>query len=413
MTTFTLTAESIALLLLLGLSAFCSSSETIFFSLNPLQVRRLGRADPPLGLRLHHLLAQPTRLLSAVLITNTIVNVAAASLSFVLARSLVPRHAEQVTIPAMTLLLLFFGEYGPKRAGLVFADRLVKPYVPVLEALVRLTAPLRFALERLTGALRPFFRVRGRTLSDEEFETVVDLGKDEGILNEEERAMVKAIIDLEDIRAADIMTPRVDILGIDLDDDLSTCLDAARSARRNFVLLYRGQLDSVEGFLDVRRYLLDPEHRLEAATIPPLYVPESAPLNRLLARFQRERRRIAVVVDEYGGTAGLVTRGDVLEEISGDVYHELSKPSPVFQETGRRRWLVDASFSLEELNRRLDLALDAEGADRLSGWLAAHLGRVPASGDTVEAQGCRVTVLKTDHLRVTLAQIEPAGETPA
>jgi magnesium and cobalt transporter len=151
---------------------------------------------------------------------------------------------------------------------------------------------------------------------------------------------------------------------------------------------------------------LDPEHRIESSTRRPLFVPDSVPLNRLLTQFQKEHRTIAIAVDEYGGTAGVITRGDILEEITGEIYQELNKPRPLFQIAGPNRWLVDANFSLEELNRKLDLDLDSEGGDRLAGWIAEHAGHLPQKDDTVEAQSVRVTVLQTIRLRVTLAMIE-------
>ena len=140
--------------------------------------------------------------------------------------------------------------------------------------------------------------------------------------------------------------------------------------------------------------------------MPPTFVPESVPLNRLLVRFQKDKIRIAIVVDEYGGVAGVVTRGDILEEITGDIYNELSKPRPIFQSAGPYAWLVDANISLEEINRKLRLDLDAETSDRLAGWITERLGAVPKQDDVVEAQGVRVRVMQTIRLRVTLAHIE-------
>jgi len=156
----------------------------------------------------------------------------------------------------------------------------------------------------------------------------------------------------------------------------------------------------------VRKYLLDPAHSIAAATLPPVFVPESIQLNRLLVRFQKDKIRIAIVVDEYGGVAGLVTRGDILEEITGDIYNELSKPRPIFQSAGPHAWLVDANISLEELNRKLRLNLEADNADRLAGWITEHLGNVPKQDDVVEVQGVRVRVMQTIRLRVALAHIE-------
>ena len=235
---------------------------------------------------------------------------------------------------------------------------------------------------------------------------MLDISREEGILNADELAMIKAIVDLEDMHASDVMTPRVDFLGIDLDDPAADAVEFARKSRRNFLLLYHGQFDEIAGFLDVRKFLLDPAHALAAATLPPVFIPESVPLNRLLTRFQKDKIRIAVVVDEYGGIAGVVTRGDVLEEITGDIYNELSKPRPIFQSAGPYAWLVDANISLEEINRKLRLDLQAETSDRLAGWITENLGSVPKQDDVVQAQGVRVRVMQTIRLRVALAHIE-------
>lgn len=405
--------EIASFLLLLVASAFFSSSETSFFSLNPLQVRRLTQRDPAAGKRVHDTLANPTRLLSTILIGNMIANVAIAAVGFDMARRLVPGFGEIIAIPAVTALLVIFGEAGPKRLGLRLAERLAPRYAPILNVLAIAFTPLRLLLEKLTQSFESVFRPRGRAMSEEEFKTVLEIGNEEGILNADELAMIKSIIQLEDMRASDVMTPRVDIIGLDLDEEPSGFVARAQAARRNFLLLYRGQLENVEGFLNVRRYLLDPDHRIDHAREEAFFVPETTPLNRLLLQFQNEHRRIAVVVDEYGGIAGIVTRGDILEEITGEIYQELNKPRPLFQPAGPRRWLMDANFSLEELNRKLGLQLEAEGADRLAGWIAHHLGHLPEKDDLVEAQGVRVTVLQTQRLRVTLAQLEALPEEKA
>ena len=403
-------AEIAALPLLMAFSAFFSSAETIFFSLNPLQVRRVSQRLPRAGALIHDVLNRPTQLLSAILIGNTIVNVAVAAVGFSLAERHLPAFGEAVSIPIITILLIVFGEAGPKRIGLLHAERLAPLYAPILRAAIVLSTPLRIFLERITRAFEPLFRPHGRTLSEDEFKTVIDISGEEGILNADELAMIKSIVQLDEMKAGDVMTPRVDLIGLDLADDSVDPEAHARRARRNFLLLYREQIDNVEGFLDVRKFLLDPDRRVAAARLPPYFVPQSTPLSRLLALLQKEHRRIAVVADEYGGVAGVVTRGDILEEITGEIYQELNRPRPLFQEAGPQRWLVDAHFSLGELNRKLGLRLEAPGVDRLAGWIAHQLGRVPEKDDLVEAQGVRATVLQTLRLRVTLAQIEKRPE---
>jgi putative hemolysin len=401
--------EIMVLILLLMASGLFSSAETIFFSLSPLQVRRISASHPAIGARLHHMVNQPARLLSTILIGNTIVNVATAAVGYAIADNLFRGRGALVAIPAVTVLLILFGEVAPKRIGLYYAEKISLLYVPLFSAIAVALKPLRMLLERITRVFEPLIRPHGKSISSEEFETVLEIGGEAGALNADELAMLKAIVSLEDLAAADVMTPRVDIVGIDLGDDeynLQRQIDMARRSRRNFLVVYKDNLDQITGFLDVRKFLLDPDHQFDQSVLKPYFVPVSAPLNRLLPDFQNNRRRIAVVVDEYGGTAGVITRGDILEEITGEIYQELNKPRPLFQPAGPNRWLVDANFSLEELNRKLDLDLDAEGGDRLAGWIAEHVGHLPQKDDTVEAQGCRVTVLQTVRLRVTLAMIE-------
>ena len=393
-------------LLLLACSAFFSSGETAYFSVDPIQLRRIGEKHPATADRLRALLANPTRLLSTLLIGNTLVNIALSNVGYVLAERWAPAYAEAIAIPAVTLLLIFFGEIGPKNVGLLYTATLVRLYGPPLRFAERLLAPLRFLLDLVSRRLAHLFRPLGKTLSEEEFETVLDISREEGILNADELAMIKAIVDLEDMHASDVMTPRVDFLGIDLADPAADAVETARKSRRNFLILYHGQFDEIAGFLDVRKFLLDPAHGLAAATLPPTFVPESVPLNRLLVRFQKDKIRIAIVVDEYGGVAGVVTRGDILEEITGDIYNELSKPRPIFQSAGPYAWLVDANISLEEINRKLHLDLQAETSDRLAGWITENLGSVPKQDDVVQTQGVRVRVMQTIRLRVALAHVE-------
>lgn len=396
----------IAFFACLAASAYCSSAETAYFSVDPLQIRRIAEAHPATGNRLQQLLAKPTRLLSTILIGNTIVNIILSNIGYLLAIRWNPVYGEMIAVPVVTMLLILFGEMGPKQFGLRHTTLLIRAYAGSLLTLVRIFAPAQRGLDMLSRRFARYFRPKGRTLSEEEFETVLDISNEEGILNAEELAMIKAIVNLEDMHASDVMTPRVDFVGIDLDDPEQDPVEIARKARLNYLLLYRTHYDHAAGFLDVRKFLLDPERRLEAATFPAIYLPESIPLNRLLTRFQKDKLRVAIVVDEYGGVAGLVTRGDVLEEITGEIYNELSKPRPIFQSAGPHAWLVDANISLEEINRKLLTDLMAETSDRLAGWVTEKLGAMPQPGDVVEADGVRVRVMQTVRLRVTLAHVE-------
>ncbi len=397
--------QASSLILLLALSAFFSSSETVLFSLSPLQLKRIEYGRPEAAAILNSLLSKPSKVLSVILIGNTFINVGAASLGFLICKQVFKEYGEAISIPAMTTLLLIFGEICPKRLGLAHAEKMAHLYAKPLLLFMGILAPLRKALEVLTHYLQPFFHPKTKSLSDEEFETAIDLSEESGAISEEEQAMLKAIVRLENIRAADVMTPRVDLRAIDLETPATANERIIRDATHAYLPVYEGDIDNLRGFLAVRRYLINPAS-LNDAVDEPLYVPELSPLNVILTQMRHKKRHVAAVVDEYGGFAGIVTEGDIIEEITGELYDELSRPQPLLQETGHHTWIVNPGISIEELNRRLGLSLKAEGADRLAGWITAHTEELAKPFDEVVAQGCRVLVLQTRKNRITLAQLE-------
>lgn len=397
----------IALLVLLFLcSAFFSSCETAFFALNPIQIHRIRRSKPRMADILEGILADPKSLLSTLLIGNTLANVAASGVGFAIAESIYPDHGETIAIPAMTLLLLLFGEVAPKRFAMAHSARLAAVYAPVLIRLMWLATPVRFLLEKITSRYKKHLETASGHLTEEEFLTVVEVGEEEGVLDEEERSMVDGIISLEDAQASEVMTPRVDVVGIDLDDSADKHEQVAAGAMYRYIPVYRGSLDHAEGFLDVFDFLLSENGNVEASTLPAHFVPETMPLDTLLSELQRENKRIAFVVDEYGGTAGIITRGDVLEEIIPDVEGEYRKEQLSIQEAGANLWLVSGDTSLEDINDELDLELEEDGADRISGWVIAQLEALPKQGDIVVAQGCRATVRKVRRHRILLLELQ-------
>jgi putative hemolysin len=401
-----LIVECVGLVVLLCCSAFFSSAETALFALNPIHIHRIGRQNAAAAERLRNLLARPSSLLSTILIGNTVVNVSSSALGFVVAEALIPSRGEVIAIPCMTVLLLIFGEVAPKRFAMNKREFLSIRYAPVLVVLIRVVTPLRWLLERISELFHEQLRRTEVSLSEDEFRTVVEVGEEEGVLDEEERTMVDGIIRLEETQAKDVMTPRVDLLGIDLDDPEEEQIATVRGVRYRYMPVYRDSPDQVEGFLDVPRFILSENPSIKDCMIPPFFVPETVPLDTLLGTFQRETRRVAIVADEYGGTAGLITRGDILEEIADDATNEYGHEKPVIQQVGEDRWVVDGSASLEDINYELDRTLDVEGADRIAGWVSAHLERMPRPGDSVEAQGCRATVERVRKQRVLLVTLE-------
>jgi len=401
-----LAAQLAGLVVLLLISGFFSSSEVAYFSLDPLDVHRLQQEHPRSGRRVEWILSSPTRLLSTILIGNTLVNIAVPALVYAAAQGLPGGSGEAVAIAAAFLLLLVYGEIGPKRIAVTHPLGMARLYAPLLQACIVALAPIRLLMTRFTRAFTRFLTPHGPPLTDEEIRTVVEVGSEEGVLGEEERAMLQGVIRLEDLQASDVMTPRVDLIGFDLNDtDPAELLVLARGARVRRIVLYRDSLDQVQGTLDVRAYLLDPEHTVHRSMRPPMYVPEACPLDSLLTRFIREGRRTAVVVDEYGGTAGVVTRGDILEEITGDIADEKGGHELLFNEMGPGRWIMDGRLNLETLREQFGLAFEEEGVDRIAGWLSARLERLPRRGDCVDLGDFTFTVRQMRRHRVSLVEM--------
>jgi len=397
--------EFLLLLLLLVLSAFFSSSEVVFFSLNPLQIRRIMSTHPISGHRVEWILSSRIRLLSTILIGNTVVNVAIPVIIYVLVSRVFEHQTGAITGAISMVILMIFGEIGPKRIALAHSERLAIWYAPLVTFCIFLLAPIRFLLERITDAFSHLFQVRGRTLSDEEFETVVEVSEEEGVLDQEEKGMLKGIMRLEDLRASDVMTPRVDLEGVDLHDDDVDVDEVVKHARVRQLIIYRKSMDHVEGILDVRQYLLAKESPMRDAWKPAVFIPESYMLDQLLHRFLNEKCRAAVVVDEYGGTAGLVTRGDVLEEIFGDIEDEKGGHELLFEEIGEHRWVMDGQVSLEQIEEDYGLALEADGVDRISGWIMDQLGELPKPGARVQAENFTFIVRQMRRNRITAVEM--------
>lgn len=397
--------QLLLLVLLFLLSAFFSSSEIAFFSLDPHQVDRIREKHPLSATRIASLLARPTALLSTILIGNTLINTVVVILGDRLLTDVFPHSGKWLSITVMTVGLVIVGEYVPKRIAMFWPEKMAHLYSPLMMGAVRSLKWLRIGLERITNSLAHIFAPRNVHITEAEFQTIVDVSEESGALGKNEHSMMQAIIQIQNLYASDAMTPRVDIIGVDLDDGLEGMVERVETAKVRYVVLYREKIDEIEGLLDVRKFLLDPNHSLEAATINPFYVPEQCTLDKLLAQFLSDNFRVAIVVDEYGGIAGLITRGDIIEEITGELHDEHKSP-PVFEALTEDAWLLDANLNLDEVKRRTGLVMESEASDRLAGWFIEQTGHLPSTGEMVQGEGFKAMVRQMRKNRIVLILLE-------
>lgn len=415
MNVFVLIALFAVLVFLICCSAFFSASETAVFSLNATQVQQIRKSGSS-GQKLAALLETPTSLLSTILIGNTVVNVLIAVLGYAIINKIpaLREYSTVISVFVMTAVLLIFGEITPKRLSVRNPVSLSLHFAAPLAVCFVIFAPLRKILDFVSARFRQYLKPERKSLSDDELLTAVELGTEEGVIDKDEKSMVDGIMRLSDMCAADVMTPRVDFSGIDLDEDPATYLDVAKASPFHYLPVYRGTPDSIEGFLDVAAFILSSDHNFESALREPYFVPETAALDDLLIVLEQSHRHIVCVMDEYGGTAGLITRGDILEIITGDLPDQAAgmEEDVAISKIGDNNWIIDGDTSLDEINHELGLELEAEGADRISGWVVAQAGRFLKEGDSVEAQGCRVEIRHRRKFRIysVLLEILPKPE---
>ena len=384
------------LVALFALSAFFSGSETILFTLTNVQRARIKAKNPRADARIGRCVADSATLLSTLLVGNTFVNFAIATISYHLFTRFAPAWGGFAAVPVTTVLLLLFGEITPKRLALRYAEALA-PYCagPLLFWRAVLT-PFNAVFALASRAFAPALERERRALSDAELVSVVEVAAEKGDFAAADAEMIEGVLRLSEIHANDEMTPRVDIEGVDADRPEDVRNETRAHARHAYLPVYRRTADAIEGVMDART------GKIEDA----LFVPEQMTLDDLLVVFRRSGKPLAIVLDEYGGTAGLISLNDVLEIILGPGVFARPDDEPSIQKVARNAWIIDGRVSLDEINRELGIELEAEDADRISGWIAFHAERIPHMGQEVEADGCRATVLKRRRRRVTQIRLE-------
>ncbi len=384
------------LLALFALSAFFSSAETVLFSLTGAQRARIKARSAQADALISGALADKAILFSTLLVGNTFVNFAIATIGYRLFARWIP-GLSWLAVPAMTVALLVFGEITPKRLALKFAEPLAPPYAVLLRFWRTVMMPFNVVLRFTSRAFAPALERERRALSDEELISVLESAVAHGEVSAKDSEMIEGVLRLSELSANDEMTPRVDIEGFDLTRGEEACAAFARTAKHHYLPLYRQTPDAIERVLE----------RETGAVEEPLFVPETVTLDDLLVTFAKSRKPLAVVLDEYGGTAGIITPNDILELIVGPgVFGSSANEEPQIARKGANVWEIDARASLDEINRALDVELEAEDADRLSGWVQFHAERIPHVGQEIAADGCRATVLKRRRRRVTLVRLE-------
>jgi CBS domain containing-hemolysin-like protein len=397
------------LLLLIAISAMFNGAEAAYFSLGRARLARMKEDQAGQHAPIP-LIDRPNELLITLLVGITIIDIGASALAAMLAEQVVgPRWAILVETVVMVLLLTTFAEVLPMTVAVKRPEQFLAVAGRPVAWLGKLLAPVRPVLAGLTTlAVRLVSRRNGGgepELSEEELRTLVDVGTSEGVVERAEREMIHKVFELEDTLVRSVMVPRTDMFCLDVDTPAAEILPALREHLHSRVPVYERSIDIIVGVLytkDLLPYVagLPADFDLRAHLHPPYFVPESKRADALLHEFQAKKLHLAIVVDEYGGTAGLVTLEDLLEELVGEIADEYDEPERLIHRVDANTFRVAGKLPLEELNAVSGLAISDEEYDTVGGWVLDLFGRVPRARERVARPEFTVTVEKVERTRV-------------
>ncbi len=394
--------QLLVLLILLILSGFFSSSETALFSISRVKARHLAKSQRATDKLIHKMKEDPHRLLTTILIGNNLVNIASASYATALAIIVFPNRAVGIATIIMTILILIFGEIVPKsvatRNNLLLARLVIYP-IYWLSLLLYPAVLLLDFIPKLTGKIK-----KTPSVTEAELITFVEVVEEEGEIKEEEREFIHNIIEFDDTSASEIMTPRGDMFVVDVDQplELKTML---QSGYTRFPVI-EGSMDSVVGTINIKDIFMHQATSSQPITVrtimsKPYFVPENKKLDSLLRQFKKRKQHIAIVVDEHGGVAGLITLEDVLEEIVGEISDETDKEEPHIVRLKKNEWIVLGKSEIEEVNETLDINIpESKEYDTFSGYILDKIGYIPNLNDSFITEELEVTVKKMEGNRI-------------
>ena len=405
----------LAVLIVLG--AFFSASETALFSSNRLTLRRLADGGDRRARTAVQLLHDPGELLTTLLVGNTIADIGASTIATSVAIRLVGHgHGEWIAFVSVTLVVLVVSEIAPKTLAARNADRMALWVAGPIRAVGRLLGPLCQVLSvAATTLIRPFgapITTRPPLVTEEQLRFLVQVGEEEGVIEEEEREMIHSIFELGDTLVREVMRPRIDIAGVPSSATINEALGLMIERGHTRLPIYEGSVDHIIGVVYVRDLLpAVREGRLDKPVLdvlrPAFFVPETKKVDELFREMQRRKVSMAIVLDEYGGTEGLVTMEDVLEEIVGEIQDEHDMEEKPIQIVDDRTAIVNGPTHIDEVNEALGLSLphDTGDVDTVAGLVYQQLGRVPQQGETVTVDGVELRVERTVGHRISKVRI--------
>ena len=399
---------------LILMSAFFSGSETGLMSLNRYRLRHLANNDHGGAIRAVELLKRPEKLITLILLGNNFINVLITQLATYIGYRLYGEAGIAIAAGVLTLVLLLFAEVTPKTLAATNPEKIALPAAYVYRPMSKLMLPLVAVIDWLAKIILRLFQLTGKDFTNDALtsdELRVAVSETGGLIPDSHRDMLLSIIDLEKVTVDDIMVPRSEIMGIDLEDDWYETLKLITNLSYTRIPIYSGNIDNLIGVALMRKILpllLNDEFTPESLvdlTREGYFIPESTPLTTQLLNFRKNKRRIGFVVDEYGDIQGLVTIEDILEEIVGEFTSDPSALHQDFFQDADGSFLIDGSTHIREINRNLNVYLPTKGPRTLNGLIIEHMEFIPEAGTSVKIDGYPIEIMQMKNNMVKTARL--------
>ena len=382
--------QLIVLIILLLLSGFFSSAETALTTANRIRMRTLAEEGNKQAARVLAITDDSSKMLSAILIGNNIVNLSASSIATSLALNLFGNVGVGIATGVLTLLVLIFGEISPKTIATIYADKISLSYSGIILFLMKIRTPVSFISNAVSMLLLKLLRVNpndaAKQMTEKEFRTIVDVGHENGIIESEEHAIINNVFDFNDSQAKEVMVPRIDMTMVDINSSYEELLEIFREFQFTRIPVYEDSTDNVVGILNIKDLLLldNPDHfSIRDMMREPFYTYEHKNTAELFNEIKNQSINMAIVLDEYGTTVGLITLEDLIEEIVGEIRDEYDEnEEDELTKLNEQEYLVSGSMNLEDLCEALNLPFSSEDYDTIGGYLIGLLEHFPKEGET-------------------------------
>ncbi len=397
------------------LSAYFSASETAFSTANKIRLKSMAQDGNKKAEKTLKIIDDYDNMISAILIGNNIVNIASASVATVMFVEVFGDLGATLSTAFTTLVVLIFGEITPKSIAKATPEKFSMATASVMSFIMMIFKPLVVIFAVWKNAVKKIFKLEIDTsITEGEFLTMVEEAENEGGIDKEDSELIRSVIEFNDVDADEILTPRVDVVGVSVNDTNEEIADTFVQNEYSRLPVYEEDIDDIIGFIhqrDFYTYVLTGEKTLSEIINPVMYVSPNMKISKILAALQQKHEHMAVVTDEFGGTDGILTMEDILEELVGEIYDEHDEEIEEFEKVGENEYRILCTSDIEDMFEFFDISCETE-SNTVSGWILEQLEKIPEEGDSFDYENLHVFVTKTDSRRVLeiVVKVDPNEE---